>query len=355
MIKKIIYILIVIMCMHMSVFADEIYIDDEPFYNETAESIVTGQLKIEPANVINYIIDSLFGEIKESGSLMATLILLGALSGVLGVMQGSLKDSKIAEGAFFAMFTIISCVAVKSFSIAVTYAMDVITAMTDFITKISPIFTVLIMSSGAPVSAAAFHPILSTAVYVITTIMDKCIIPLVQFGAVLAIVNNISGKTQISGFNNLVNSITKWILTAVLTIFASITAIYGFSAPVLDNVGAKAVKFAVGSIVPVVGGLLADTVETVLGGTQLMKNAVGTAGMITMCVMCAVPVIKIFAIFIMLKLSAAIIEPMTDRRISNLLQDIASSVLTLLTMIITIAMLFMICISIILSVTTLMH
>ena len=84
----------------------------------------------------------------------------------------------------------------------------------------------------------------------------------------------------------MVKSISKWLMAAIITIFTGISAIYGFSSPALDAVSGKAVKFAVGSLVPVVGTFLSDTLETVVSGTRLMKNAVGTSGIIVMCVIC---------------------------------------------------------------------
>ena len=102
-------------------------------------------------------------------------------------------------------------------------------------------------------------------------------------------------------------------MAAIITIFTGISAIYGFSSPALDAVSGKAVKFAVGSLVPVVGTFLSDTLETVVSGTRLMKNAVGTSGIIVMCVICVLPILKIGVIQLMLKLTSSIAEPLTDK------------------------------------------
>lgn len=351
MLKRCLIIWMILFCLCHVTYAEEAELAGEDFFNETTQQIAEGSFLLKPTELLNQGINHFLKETRESADIMVTLIVLGALSGVLAVLKNSIRDPKTAEGAFFACFTLMTAVAVKAFALAMGYAADVIQNMTDFITKLSPLFMGLLASSGAIASAAAFHPILSGAVYVITVIIKQCIFPLVQFGAVLSIVNNVSGRVQISGFNSLVHSSTKWILTAVLTIFAGITALYGFSTPVLDGVSARAVKFAVGSLVPVVGGLLTDAVETVVGGTLVMKNAVGTAGMIAVCAMCIVPVMKIAVISLMFKFTGAVLEPMADSRITGLIQDISSAVTTILAVVITVAVLFMICISIILAST----
>ena len=229
--------------------------------------------------------------------------------------------------------------------------MGIINDISDFITKLSPVFMTLLVSGGAVTSAAAFHPILSGAVYVITLLVDKCIVPLVYISAVLGIVGHLTPQLRLEGFTKLIRSTGKWILTASLTIFTGVTAVYGFSAPVLDAVALRTVKFAVGSFVPVVGGILSEAVETVLSGTQLMKNAVGTAGLISIAAVCIIPILKILAILIMLRLCAAAAEPLADKRIMQMLNDIASSVSLILGMVVTVSMLFIICIGIILAST----
>lgn len=351
MIKRWIVLIMLVFTFCPSVHAEDTYIAGEEFFNNTAQEISIGSFTLKPTELLNKGLNAFLKEMRESSDVMVMLIVLGALSGILAVLKNAISDPKTAEGAFFACFTLMTAVAVKGFSLAMGYATEVIGAMTDFITKLSPIFMGLLATSGGIASATAFHPILSAAVYVITVIMKQCIFPLVQFGAVLSIVNNVSGRVQISGFNTLVHSSTKWILAAVLTIFAGITAVYGFSTPVLDGLSARTVKFAVGSLVPVVGGLLTDAVETVVGGTLVMKNAVGTAGMLAVCAMCVVPVLKISVIGLMFKFTGAVLEPMADRRITGLIQDISSAVTTLLAIVITVAVLFMICISIILAST----
>ena len=243
-------------------------------------------------------------------------------------------------------------VPVRFISETLGYGREVIGAMTDFITKLSPLFAALMVSAGAVTSAAAFHPVLSGAVYLISVLVEQCFVPLAYFGAILGIAGKISPRVQISNATRLIRSVSKWMMTAALTLFTGITALYGFSAPVLDGVAVKTVKFAVGSFVPVVGGLLADTVETVLSGTKLMKNAVGTAGILAVAAICIVPVLKIFVMHFMLRLCAAAAEPLTDRRISEMLSDLADSVMTIYIMVLTVCMLFTICIGIIMSATT---
>lgn len=351
--KKIIYLAIAVFFIFCpKVNADDVWrIAGENEYNRNVERISSGNFTLSPSELLEKGADMLLKEISESRASIISILSVAALSGILNVMQGSFGGGICSESAFFACFTLSAVSASKLLSEAVGYGAEVVQSMTDFITKICPVVTILIASGGNSAAAGSFYPVLSSAVYVVSLIINKCIIPLVYLSAILGIVNNLSMRVQLVRLNNLIKSVSKWILTATLTVFTGITAIYGFSVPVIDAVALKTLKFTVGSCVPVVGGLMADTVETVISGAKVMKNAVGTAGILAVLGICIVPVIKLCAIILMLKLSAAAAEPLCDKRISGMLSDMASPITTVFSMVIASAMLFVISIAVIMGAT----
>lgn len=327
-------------------------INNEENFNSIVKEIVNGEYSFTPADLINKTVTLLTKEITESYNLIITFTIIGAISGILMIMQSAIKNEAVGEAAFLVCFSSAAVTAVSCFQIVLDYAKDVICLMNEFVTKLSPLLLSLILTSGMGTSAAMFKPILASAVYIITLIVDKCLMPLITYGAVLTLVNNFSGKIQISNYTKLIQSLSKWIMSGVFTMFTGITAIYGFTTPALDALSAKAAKFAVGSFVPIVGGLLSDTLETVVGGSLLVKNAVGTAGIIVICGICIVPIIKIAVIVFMLKVSAAAAEPLSDKRITSMLQDISGVITTILAMVITASLMFIICISIMIAATS---
>jgi len=166
------------------------------------------------------------------------------------------------------------------------------------------------------------------------------------------VAGNIGGENRISGLCRTVGSVNKWIMTAVVTVFTGISALYGFNAPALDTLTAKTMKFAAGTLVPVVGGFLAETLETVVSGSRLMKNAVGTAGVIALCAMCLVPIVKVGIIHLMLRLASALSEPVADKRISAMLGDCASAVGGIFAAVVMTAVLFVLNICVMIAATS---
>lgn len=349
--KKYIFLIICAVIFHCQAYAMESEIPGEDFYNSTAEKAVSGELELSPAGIINELISSVLSEISEIKGFLKSILLIAVMSGILRVLADSFEGSEASDAAHFACFAVMSGLCVKIFSEAAGYGSEIIHSLCDFITKFEPVLVGLLVSSGAVTQAAAFQPVLAASVYILSILVDKCILPLTYFSAILGIVNNISGRMSFGNLNKLLSSGAKWLLTGVLTLFSAILGIYGLGTSALNNVAAKGIKFAVGSLVPVVGGLLSDTVETVISGTNLLKNAVGTAGMITVISMSAVPVIKIWIMLMLLKVTAAVAEPFADKRITDMLLGIADSISTVFSMVITSVMLFVISIGIILMYT----
>ena len=83
-----------------------------------------------------------------------------------------------------------------------------------------------------------------------------------------------------------------------------------------------------------------------------MKNSVGTAGIIVLLSACIIPVIKIGIIQLVLRLAAAVAEPVTDARISRMLWEVSEAVTAVFGVVIMTAVLFLINISMIMLFTS---
>ena len=61
----------------------------------------------------------------------------------------------------------------------------------------------------------------------------------------------------------------------------------------VDGLTAKTTKAVVSSAIPVVGKILGDAVDTVLGCGIILKNAIGVVGVIIVLGICVMPIIKL--------------------------------------------------------------
>ena len=351
--KRVLFILMLVMSISATVYAYDIpTIDGYDIFSNRAVEMATGEFSLNPVDVFNNIIASLSNELKSFSVTASSILVMTLLSSTVNTLNSALGTGMSANASFFTFFTVVSGLALTCFFKTLTYATEVMGYMTDFMSKLSPVLIVTLFACCKPASAAAFEPVLTAAVVIVSEVITKCLVPLITFSAVLSVAGNIGDRNGISGFVKIVKSATKWIMALVITVFTGINAIYGFATPALDAVGTRTLKFAVGSLVPIVGGFLSDTLDTVTASGAVVKNAVGASGIVMLCIICLPPIIKLGIMQMMFKLISAITEPIADRRISGMLWDIGEAFVALFGVVVLTAVMFIINICIILRLTT---
>ena len=119
----------------------------------------------------------------------------------------------------------------------------------------------------------------------------------------------------------------------------------------VDGVASKTTKAAVSTLVPVVGKIMGDTVDSIIGCTNILKNSVGVIGIIIIIGIIAVPTIKILIMWFSFKLMAVVCEPVSDEKIVKLFEQIADSYKIMLAILISVSAMFIISITLVIKIT----
>ena len=99
-----------------------------------------------------------------------------------------------------------------------------------------------------------------------------------------------------------------------------------------------------------VGGILAETVETVMNCSVVIKNAIGIVGIIAVVVIAVLPIIKMTACLILFRLCAALIQPIAEKKWVKCISEFGDSVSSTLAMAVTVVVMFVIILTIIINV-----
>ncbi len=99
------------------------------------------------------------------------------------------------------------------------------------------------------------------------------------------------------------------------------------------------------------GKLLGETVDAVLGCSNILKNAIGFVGIIVVLSICIIPIIKLAVLTIAFNLTAALSEPIADKKIVSVLTQIGDTFKVLLGMVCTISVMLMIGLTLVIKIT----
>jgi len=197
--------------------------------------------------------------------------------------------------------------------------------LVNFANTLIPLLMTLILTTGNIASSNILEPILLFIITFIGNFIGKIIIPIVLISTALGIVSKISDRVQIDKLSKFFKSSVIWILGVVLTLFVSLLSIEGSLSSSVDGITAKTAKAAVSSFIPVVGKILGDAVDTVIGCTSILKNAVGIVGVVVIIGICVTPIIKLTLLTITYKLGSALCQPIADEKIIKLLEQMGDT------------------------------
>lgn len=291
-----------------------------------------------------------FKEVISNFSLMGKLLILTIFCAILQNLHAAFEDDSIGRLAYGICYILIIIMAIKSFNDAMLIGVDAINKMTGFMQSLLPTLLALLAAVGGISSSAVFQPLMFTCITLITTFIKVFVMPLILFSAVIGILNNLSDSINISRLASLLKQIAVGTLGLVLTAFTGVLTVQGIASASIDGATIKTAKFAVDNFIPVVGSFLSDALDAVVSCSMILKNGIGIAGFIILLIICSFPLIKIFSVVLIYKVTGALIQPILDNQIVQCLNDMGNAMLILLTCVIAVAVMFFMALTVIMGV-----
>lgn len=307
----------------------------------------SGDSSLKKHDFIKNGVGYIFKEVVASFSIIGQLIIIAIVCALLNNLQSAFSNEKLCNIAYFACFSVMIILIARGFYIGVSLTQDVIRTISDFMAALMPVLIMLLASIGNVSQALIMDPIIMATCTIGTRLYTSVIIPVISMSFVLDFVNNISNEYKISNLTALLKKSALWVQGIFLTVFVGIITIRGISGSSFDIITAKTAKFAVDNFIPVVGKALSDSVATVASYTLLLKNSISLLGVIVLIAIIALPVIKIVVMGFMYKLTAALLQPVSDKKVTSIIDSAGGSLLLLGSCVICVSIMFFIMIAII--------
>ena len=288
-----------------------------------------------------------FKEVVANWRILGQIIILSSIYAMLTNLQSAFENDAVGKLAYNVCYLVIISITIKSFIIAINLGKGAIDTMITFMQALLPILLGILIAMGGVTTSAFFHPVLLGSIGFIGTIIKSIVLPLIFFSAVLAVVNNLSSRIQITKLSGLLKQSAMVILGFALTAFVGIISIQGVTTSTVDGVTIRTAKFAIDKFVPIAGKFLSDAMDTIIGYSLLLKNSIGVIGLIAIFMICLIPTIKIVALITIYKLCSAIVEPIAQSQLADCLNHMSNSLVLIFATISSVAVMFFITITII--------
>lgn len=316
---------------------------------ELLNNAIKGEL--DTNQLLKNIFPLLGTEIKEALKVMGSILIIVLIHSVLKSISDNLNNKSVAQITYYVQYILIATVIMTNFSSIITLTKEAVGNMISFIQLLFPLLMTLMLASGSVVSVNLVQPIILFIINLISNIFQSIIIPIILVGTALAIVSKISDRIQIDKLSKFLKSSSVWAIGILLTIFVGVLSIEGTLGSSVDGITAKTAKAAVSSFIPVVGKVLGDAVDTVIGCSAILKNAIGIVGVIVVIAICITPILKLAIITIIYHLTAALCEPIADSKIVSLITQMADTFKILLAILCSISVMLIIGITLVINIS----
>lgn len=310
---------------------------------------ITG--RIGNTNLFNNILNILGRETKTAISNIGIIMIVIVIHSILVTISENLGNKSVSQIAYFVEYIVIITLVLNNFSDIINMVKNSIINLVGFSNSLIPLLITLMLTTGSIASAGVIKPVLLILINFIGNFITDFILPLVIIGTTLSIVSKISNKVRIDKLAKFLKSAGVWILGIIMTLFVTVLSLEGSITETVDGVTAKTAKAAVSSVIPVVGKILGDATDAVIGCAGILKNAVGFIGILVIIGICISPIIKLALLSFTYYITSCICQPIADEKVIGLLDSIGDTFKILLAIIFCISVMLIVGLTIVMKIS----
>lgn len=308
--------------------------------NDILTSAISGN--IDNKKLFKIVLKTFGKELGSAITVLGSIIIIIVINSILNCITDGLENKSISKIAYYVQYILIITIILTNFSSIIEQTKESVNNMTSFTNMLIPIMMTLIITTGSVTSATIIQPILVFMTSLIGNFINNIAIPIILVSTALGVISKISDKVQIDRLAKRLKSSTIWIIGIMLTLFVTLISVDGTLSSSVDAVTSKTAKAAVSNLIPVVGKILGDAVDSVIGCSSILKNAIGIVGTIIIISIAIGPIIKLALLMGVYYIGAAVCEPIADGKIVKLLDQMGDTFKFLLAMICSMAMMIII-------------
>ena len=287
--------------------------------SEILNSAISG--KVDNSKIYKKILNILGTEFQTGIKSLLSILAIIIIHSILKSISESLENDSISKLIYYVQYIAIVTIIMSNFSDVINLVKQTSNNLIGFMNTLIPVLVSLMLYTGSITTTSILEPIILFLINFIGNLIQNILIPIILIIASISIISKISDQVQVAKLSKFLKSSTLWFLGIILTIFVGIVSLEGTLASSVDGITAKTAKSIVSSAVPVVGKILGDVVDSVLGCGIILKNAVGFVGVVIIISICIVPILKLSVLTISYKLVASISEVIADAKIVKLLDE----------------------------------
>lgn len=329
---------------------DEIFPNEKLNFREVLSGLITGDLEFSFELIKQLIVDQFTYEMRNSRSGMIHILLLVIIAAIFTNFSSVFKTTQVAEISFSMLYMFLITICLNNFRILVDAASQNLERLLEFMRLLGPVYFLAVAFASGSSTSVTFYQLVLLLIFFVEILILNFLIPLTQIYLVIRILSEFSPEIHLTKFAELIETIVSWTLKTLLAGVVGLNVIQGLLSPAIDSV--KRSLITKGSeAIPIIGDAIGGAAEVVLGTAVLIRNGIGVVGMIVCLVICLAPLIQMAVTALLYQLVAALIQPISDKRMVDCVSSMADGSKMLLRIVFTTGVLFLLTIAVVATTT----
>ncbi|MEZ3504250.1 MAG: stage III sporulation protein AE [Lachnospiraceae bacterium] len=272
------------------------------------------------------------------------ILILAIAAAVLIHFADVFQNQSVSQISFCMIYMILFLILIASFQSSMGIAKGVLKSMQNFMTVLAPAYFLAMMLTSYITSAGIYYEFILLLISVVRWFTEAFVMPCIEIYVLLILANYLSKEARLTRFAELTGMVVSWSLKGVLALVMGFHMIQGIISPAADAFRTSTVSRGL-EMVPGVGNISGSVTDLVLGSAMLIKNGIGAAALAALIVLCLVPLVKLAVIMAAYYVLAAVLQPISDERITGCLAGMGTGVKMLFQAVFTVLVLFLLTIA----------
>lgn len=294
--------------------------------------------------------DVFLGEIKGCLSILLQILAISIVQAVLSNSGIGLSRTNL-DAASMACTICMVAISITNVSKVIIDSQNTITNSSVFLHATFPSMVSLSAMTGNAGVALAVSPMLFFVAEIIVSLMSTVVFPLLSASLAFAAAEVFVDKKVLKGVSCFIRKTCYWVIGMMTVVFTAVTAIKGIVGGT-SGIGTSKLLKCFFKFIPVVGDMVSDSLETIVGGLSVIKSVSGVVVIVGVAIIVAVPLIKMFAIGTIYKAAGMLAEALGAQQGATFVKEAGSTVITAAGMSIVVGIMFIVVIAAIVSATT---
>lgn len=320
-------------------------------FSEVVSELMSGDIAGVGKIFVEYLSDQIFYEFRYNRENLVYMLLVALTAAVFTNFAGAFQNRQVSEISFYILYMLLITLCLTAFRIATQGLEEQLDSLLDFMRVLCPSYFLAVAFASGSVTSLFFYNVILFLIYAVEIVVVRFLLPVINVYIMVQVLGNLTGEDFLSEFAGLLQKIVSWILRTLLTGIIGINVVQGLLAPAVDTLRRSALTRTAEAL-PWVGNAVGGAAEVVLGTAVLIKNGIGMAGAIITVLICAVPVLRMLILAFLYRLAAALVQPVSDKRITGCISSVSEGYELLVRVIFTAGVLFLLTIAVVAASTS---